>query len=247
MWFVPGTHKVANYESVGIGMNMGVNALGQGNRANATIGRALKLILRNLGGAKPAGIERAMLGSPAKYTLCFAEWEEISPWPPLHVERGFAPDESVVTAFAVEAPRGIADQVARSARALAGSFGLGLESVWHPKYHDCGDALLVVCPEHAQTLAKDGWTKDDVRQRIQQVTLRPLRDLLPDEETGHATNPPYKGRSAAALEQPAPKFKSLENIHIVVAGGEAGKFSAILGGWVSGPGGSVPVSKKIAE
>ncbi len=228
-----------------IGMNSGVNALGQGNRANATIGRAVKLVLRNVGGAKPAGIERSTLGSPAKFTLCFAEWEEISPWQPLHVERGFDKDESVVTVFALEAPHGIADQVARTGRALAGSFGLGLESVWHPKYHNFGDALLVVCPEHARTLAQDGWTKDDVRRRIQEVTMRPLRDLLPDEETGHAINVSHSNFSGEQLNQRMPKFKSLDNIHIVVAGGDAGKFSAILGGWVSGAGGSVPVSRQI--
>lgn len=230
-----------------LGMNMGVNALGQGNRANATIGRALKLVLRNLGGAKPGGIERSTLGSPAKYTLCFAEWEEISPWQPLHVERGFGAQDDVVTAFALEAPRGIADQVARSAHALAGSFGLGLESVWHTKYHGFGDVLLVVCPEHARTLAQDGWSKDDVRRRIQEITARPLRDLLPDDDSGHAISPPYNSWDPAQLEQPAPKFKSAGNIHLVVAGGEAGKFSAILGGWVSGPGGSMPVSRRIEE
>jgi hypothetical protein len=233
-----------------IDMNSGIQALGCGNRANATIGRALKLILRNLGGAKPGGIERAALASPAKYTMCFAEYEEINPWQPLHVERGFAPDESVVTAFAFEGPRGIADQGSRTGHALAASFGLAFETCWHPKLHLYGDSMLVICPEHVETLKHDGWSKADIRRRIQEVSARPLRELLRAAECGEGI-PPSRygpaGPTAEQLEQLIPKFRSPENIHIVTAGGDAGKFSAIFGGWVSGPAGSMPVSRKIEE
>ena len=118
-------------------MNMGMMALGYGTRSNATIGRALKLVLRNVGGARPGDIERSTLGAPGKFTTCFAEWEERSPWEPLHVERGFDKDENVVTVFGLEAgSRQIADQTSRTARALAGSLGMGLEACWHPKQHD---------------------------------------------------------------------------------------------------------------
>ena len=72
-----------------IGMNMGLGALGQGNRANETDGRALQLVVRNVGGARPGATERSTLGNPMKFTMCFAEWEERNPWSPLHVERGF--------------------------------------------------------------------------------------------------------------------------------------------------------------
>ena len=84
-----------------IGMNMKIGALGQGNRANASIGRAVRLAIRNIGGAKPGGTERSTLGNPMKITMCFAEWEERSPWTPLHVERGFKPTDSVVTVYAM--------------------------------------------------------------------------------------------------------------------------------------------------
>ncbi len=84
-----------------IGLNMKIGALGQGNRANASIGRALRLAIRNIGGARPGGTERSTLGNPMKFTMCFAEWEERSHWPPLHVERGFAPTDSVVTVYAM--------------------------------------------------------------------------------------------------------------------------------------------------
>lgn len=232
-----------------LGMNMGVGALGHGNRANAAIGRALKLTLRNVGGARPGGIERSTLGSMGKFGVCFAEWEERSPWPPLSVGRGFAPGEDVVTVFALEGgPHGIADQTSRSARALAGSLGLGVECVWHPKAHGFGDILLVICPEHADTLARDGWSKDDVRARIQEITSRPVRDLLADAESGEGIAPARFGPGGPTEDQldlRVPKFRSPESIHIAVAGGEAGKFSAVFGGWVSGPTGSMPVSRRI--
>lgn len=231
-------------------MNMGAGALGAGNRANAAIGRAVMLTLRNVGGARPGGVEQATLAWPGKFTMCFAEWEERSPWEPLHVERGFRPEESVVTVFASEGPRGIADQVSRTARALAGSLGLGVESVWHPKVHAWGDVLLVISPEHADTLARDGWSKDDVRRRIQEVTARPLRDLLPDDDSGEGIPPRRFGPGGPTVEQletPVPKFRGTESIHLVVAGGEAGKFSAVFGGWVSGPAGSIITSREIEE
>ena len=130
-----------------LGMNMGMMALGYGTRSNATIGRALKLVLRNVGGARPGDIERSTLGAIGKFTTCFAEWEERSPWEPLHVERGFNKEENVVTVFGLEAgSRQIADQTSRTARALVGSLGMGLEACWHPKQHNAGEILLVVSP-----------------------------------------------------------------------------------------------------
>jgi peroxiredoxin len=234
-----------------IGMNMKMMALGYGNRANATIGRAVKLALRNLGGAKPGDIERSTLGAIGKFTTCFAEWEERSPWAPLHVERGFKKEESVVTVFGLEAgSRQIADQTSRSARALCASLALGLEACWHPKARAAGEILLIISPEHADTIWRDKWSKEQVRARIQEVTSRPIRELLASEDTGEGiplralglTNP-----TPDQLEQRIPKFRKPENINMIVAGGEAGKFSAVFAGWVSGPMGSSSVSRKIEE
>jgi len=235
-----------------IGMNMGINVLGQGNRANATIGRAIKLIVRNVGGGRPGEVERATFGSPSKYTCCFAEWEERSPWEPLHVERGFKKEDSVVTLFGLESgPHQIADQTSRTARALAGSLGLGVECSWHPKTHNFGDILLVISPEHADTIGHDHWSKEDVRRQIQKITSRPLRELLPTDDFGGLGALPdqaqVRTRSEAELNQLIPKFHSTKCIHMVVAGGPAGKFSAVFGGWASGEYGSVPTSRKIEE
>ncbi|HXW85008.1 MAG TPA: hypothetical protein VEJ86_11420, partial [Candidatus Binataceae bacterium] len=234
-----------------LGMNMKMMALGYGTRANATIGRAVKLALRNVGGARPGDIERSTLGAPGKFTTCFAEWEERSPWEPLHVERGFRKDESVVTVLGLEAgSRQIADQLSRSAHALVGSLGLGLEACWHPKSHLSGETLLVISPEHADTIARDKWSKDQVRARIQEVTARPLRELLPNEDSAEGVPPRALGLvnpTPEQLAQKVPKFRKPSDINIIVAGGEAGKFSAVFGGWVSGPMGSSSVSRRIEE
>src|SRR5437016_1038493 len=102
-----------------IGMNAKGNALGQGNRANAAIGRALQLVIRNIGGGRPQEVDRATLGNPGKYTYCFAEDEEGSSWEPLSVERGLKPGVSAVTVFAGFGLQGIVDQKSRTPESLA--------------------------------------------------------------------------------------------------------------------------------
>jgi hypothetical protein len=225
-----------------IGMNMKLGALGSGNRANATIGRALRLVVRNVGGATTGGVERSTLGNPMKFTMCFAEWEERSPWPALHVERGFEPEDSVVTVFAMTGgPVHIVDQKSRAPDQVAGSLGHGLEGVFLPQMKNLPvDALLVVCPEHIDTLTREGeYSKDRLRERIQEVTAQPSSDLHVDETLGAGT-PAFDKKQA-----PVSKFASTDYIHIVVAGSEAGKFSSAFHGWATGEVGSVSVSKKI--
>ena len=154
-----------------------------------------------------------------------------------------------------EAPRAILDQTSRSARSLATSMGLCLESVAHPKLHGYGEVMLVVCPEHCRTLEAEGWSKTDLRQRIQESTRRPLAECLPDSECAEGLPLQALPRDLLgpdglpkpeALRAPVPKFRREEDILIVVAGGRAGKFSAVLGGWVGGRMGSVAVTREIA-
>lgn len=227
-----------------IGMNMKLGALGAGNRANATIGRALRLVVRNVGGATAGGVERSTLGNPMKFTMCFAEWEERSPWPALHVERGFNPEDSVVTVFAMTGgPVHIVDQNSRAPDQIAGSLGHGLEGVFSPKMRSLPiDALLVVCPEHIDTLTREGdYSKDRLRQRIQEVTAQPLSMEHVDKTLGTG---PEKAEGDGAVPMVS-KFASTDYIHIVVAGSDAGKFSSAFHGWVTGAAGSISVSKKI--
>ena len=239
-----------------IGLNCGANLFGQGFRANATIGRALQLLVRNVGGGRPGGVDMSTLGQPGKFTCCIGEHEELSHWDPFHVERGFSADTDTVTVFAGEAPRAIRDQLSRTARSLGATMGLCLNGMAHPKLHRMGEVLLVVSPEHALTFARDGYSKADVRRRIQEVTAEPLRSLLPNDEC-------QKGMAVAglppeligpdghpttdALDTPLPKFSHDDNILIVVAGGTAGKFSAVLGGWASGAAGSTAVTRAITQ
>ncbi|MEW6268801.1 MAG: redoxin domain-containing protein [Thermodesulfobacteriota bacterium] len=229
-----------------IGMNSGINVFGQGNRANATIGRALNLVVRNVGGGRPGEVDRATLGQPGKYTYCIAENEEASPWPALHVERGFAPGDSTVTLFAAEAPRAIVDQTSRSARGLATSLGLAMRSVMHPRAYGLGDVVLVLAPEHVETLKRDGWSKDDLRRHIQEVTTKPLAELLADDECREGL-PAALAKGADPATVRLAKFRKPDAIHVVVAGGPAGKFAAVIGGWVPGPMGSTMVTRKIDE
>ena len=230
-----------------IDMNMRLGALGQGNRANATIGRAFRLSVRNIGGAQPGGTERSTLGNPMKFTMCFAEWEERNPWTPLHVDRGFDAGDSVVSLFAMTSgPALIVDQTSRTADQLAGSFGLSMEAMQHRKAHNATDSILVVCPEHVDTLMRDNYTKKQIKSRIQEVTSVPFKDLVQDEISGVGIPRERLDQlPEEAQNRLVPKFASEDNIHIVVAGSDAGKFSGAFHGWAGGSIGSIPVSRKI--
>ena len=221
-----------------IGMNSGGNALGQGNRANATIGRALQLIVRNVGGGRPGEVDRSTLGTPGKYTFCFAEAESPD-WTPLSVERGFAPDASTVTLFAGEGVQGIVDQKSRTPESLARSFAVCMRVIDHPKLAMAGDALLVVSPEHRRVFVEAGWSKARLLEEL--VALL----QLPGDELVAGAGGIAEGLPASVAGTRVPKFRP-GGILIVQAGGTAGLFSAVIAGWAaSGPVGSTPVTREI--
>jgi hypothetical protein len=221
-----------------IGMNAGVNALGQGNRANATIGRALQLVVRNVGGGRPGEVDRATLGQPGKYTFCFAEREHDSPWEPLHVTRGLPASSSAVTLFAAEGPRGIIDQLSRDAESLANSVAACLRATTHPKLALAFDAVLVVSPEHGRVFREAGWSKGRLLEELGR------RLQLPGEQLVRGAGGIAVGLPEAVRTMTLPKFRD-GGLLLVHAGGGAGLFSAIIGGWASGPTGSAPVTKEI--
>ncbi len=136
------------------------------------------------------------------------------------------------------------DQLSRDARSLATSYGLALMGVGHPKHYFYGEILVVVPPEHVDTFARDGWTRDQVREQIQRASERPARELARDADCAEGLPPAFVERLGDAR---VPKFRSPENIKLVVAGGEAGKFGAYFQGWVSGPGGSMMTTRKIGD
>jgi len=221
-----------------IGMNSGVNVLGQGNRANATIGRALQLVVRNVGGGRPGEVDRACFGNPGKYTLCFAEDEEGSPWTPLSVERGFPPETSTVTLFGGEGPRVVVDQLSRTPESLASSLAACLKTVIHPKLPMAFDVVLVVSPEHARVFHHGGWDKARLRNELLG------RLMLPGAEIVRGAGGIAEGVPEGMQGRTLPKFRP-EGLLIVHAGGSAGLFSAILGGWVNGQTGTNPVTVEI--
>jgi hypothetical protein len=223
-----------------IGMNSGVNALGQGNRANATIGRALQLVIRNVGGGRPGGVDRATLGNPGKYTFCFAEDEAGSPWEPLASERGLPLGTNAVTLFAAEGVRGIVDQLSREPESLARSFASCLRTVAHPKNIIAWDAVLVVSPEHGRVFKEAGWTKARLRQELDELLMLPAEEIVRGAG-GIAEGMP---EALCAPGTRLPKFRP-GGLQIVHAGGGAGLFSAIIGGWASGAIGSAPVTREV--
>jgi hypothetical protein len=221
-----------------IGMNSGMNALGPGNRANATIGRALNLVIRNVGGSRPGGIDRSTMGSPAKYTMCFPEAEEDSPWESLAAERGFDPGANVVSLFAGHGPHEIVDQKARTPEALARSFAVQLRGVWHPKLAQRFDALVAVAPEHARTFGDAGWSKARLRAELFELLT------LPGEQLVRGADGIAEGLPEHFAGTPVPKFRE-DGLWFVRLGGTAGMFSGIIGGWSSGPGGSEITSVEV--
>ena len=226
-------------------MNMGLGALGQGNRANATIGRALRLVIRNVGGAKPGGTERSTFSNPMKFTMCFAEWEERSCWDPLHVDRGFKSEDSVVTTFAISGgPTLILDETTTRAADLARTIGEASKGMLNAKAYAFSNCLMVISPEHSDVFKRGGLSKGELRRGIQVASEKTVEEL----SYGPGTTP--EQRASLAELKPGTrigKFGAEDHIEIVVAGSEAGKCTAFFDGWIPRSIGSIPVSRKIDE
>ncbi len=215
-------------------INGGVNCFGPGVRANATIGRAIRLILMNVCGSIPGVLDKACLGHPGKYSYCIAEDEENNPWGPLSIDRGMPPDVSAVTVFAGEAPHYVNSQAGGTGERLIGSV---VNTMLGTMYRG-GNWVLVLCPEHVTIFKKEGWTKEQIRQAVYERAVRPQADYkrltgLPD---------------SAITEQDATRVQryveALDDLLIVTAGGKAGGFSAIIPPWAAGAD-SRPVTRAI--
>ena len=224
------------------GMNSAGNALGQGNRANATIGRALALVVRNVGGGHPQREDRAAHGQPGKLSACFAERLADSPWPGLAQDRGVPADQTGVTLLAAEGPRLVVDQLARTPEELCASLGAALEWVGHRRQRLAFDALLVLGPEHGRILREAGWDRARTRQELFESSQSPVGELARGADgVAEGIDPRWVTDPAA----PVPKFAAPERILLAHAGGDAGLFSMIYGGWVSGEIGSEPVTRSV--
>ena len=218
-----------------IGMNGGGNCFGQGNRANATIGRAVKLALTNLGGALPGDEDRATFGHPGKYTYCIAENEAANPWQPYHMERGYAADESVVTVHPAEAPHNLNNHGADNPRDLLTTFAVSMAIPGCNNINVMGDVLLALGPEHADIIARAGWSKNDVRAYLYERARQPLALLKLGGIHGRHTHrntlwPRWIDRDDDNAMVPV--VRRPEDIHIIVAGGP-GRHSLYIPGWGS--------------
>jgi hypothetical protein len=226
-----------------IGMESGGNCLGQGNRANLAIGRALQLVVRNVGGGRPGREDRAAHGQMGKLGACFAErLDDTAPWEGLAQARGVPAGETGVTLLSAEAPRVIVDQLARDPEGLCASLALGLEGVAMPKLRLMFDALLLVGPEHGRIFREAGWDRSRVVHELFERTSSPARELV----RGAGGSP--EGLDPAAVDDPdatVPKFAAPERILLAYAGGDAGLFSMMFGGWVAGELGSEPVTRSV--
>jgi hypothetical protein len=208
-------------------INSSHNAFGPGVQSNATIGRAIRLALINIGGAIPRIGDMATFGSPAKYTYCVAENEAENPWEPLHVERGFSRETTTVTVFAAEGPHNINDHESTSAEGIlkmvAGTMAItGANDV----YYDA-QPLVVFGPEHAATVAAEGYSKVDVQRFLYANARLPL-GAFSRENIERRFRLMFDGRYAqAGIDDLIPVVQRPEDIAIIVLGG-AGKHSAYI-------------------
>jgi hypothetical protein len=208
-------------------INASHNAFGPGVQSNATIGRAIRLALINIGGAIPRIGDMATIGSPAKYTYCVAENEAESPWEPLHVERGFARETTTVTVFAAEGPHNINDHESTTAvgilKMVAGTMAItGANDVYYT-----AQPLVVFGPEHAATVAHDGYSKADVRRFLFEQARLPLGSFS-RENIDRRFRVEFAERFAnAGIDALVPVVQRAEDIAIIVLGG-AGKHSAYI-------------------
>jgi hypothetical protein len=221
-----GVTVIANGPAVGeLGINNAANLFGQGNRANATIGRAVRLCMINIGGGLPVSGDMSTLGDPSKYGMCFAENEAESPWEPYHVEKGFAATNSVATvASAVspqnlitmtESPSGVIDCVAKAI----------ITSGSNCQYFE-QEPVIVFGPTQAHRIARGGYTKQDVRELLWERGRKTLDGLDGTDEKAIRDwrAPSIKVDNGVDYLYPTP---DPSGIHIVVAGGQ-GPHSAIL-------------------
>ncbi len=202
-------------------INCSSNCFGQGWRANGAIGRALQLILLNVGGAKPADMDRSTQGSPAKYSFCFGENEEESPWEPYHVRKGFAATDSVVTTMAAEPPHNINDHSSNSGEGLVVTIAGTACQAGSNNVYLHGPSFFVLGPEHAQTLHRDGWTPRSLQEAIYE------RSKIHVSRISKENQERWEGMDRPPVKDHYYLMGSPDDAHIVVAGGP-GKHSAFI-------------------
>jgi hypothetical protein len=206
-----------------LGMHTTHNALANGSRATAAIGRTTRLLILNVLGGVPGQLDRSTLGHPGKFTFCVAEDEEGSPWSPLAADRGVAPGASAVTVLAAESPHQVMNEWTRDPGEILETYAAAIRanmltySIW------AGNYALVIPPQHREAIAAAGWSRGDVRAYVHdraRVARRAWRDV---------------GKAAVAARGDEDRvytaLRSADDLLVVAAGGPAGGFGAIVPPW----------------
>jgi hypothetical protein len=216
-------------------MNSGDNLFGPGWRANATIGRAVRLVMRNVIGTLPGELDRSSLGHAGKYTYCIAENESDSPWPAFHTTRGFKPEQNAVTIFAAYAPHQYSNRLSATAEGVLDTacahMKISAGSARQPQY------AMVFAGEHQEIFRKAGWAREDVQRYVFENTRVPVAELkrinmLPGAVTADDERTTY------------PLVERAQDLLVIAAGGKAGVQSAFIPGWGS-KAGSQSVTREI--
>ncbi len=217
------------------GFASGFGLMGPGHRANASVGRALRLAMINIGGARPGESDMAIHGSPAKFSLCFAEDEAASPFAPLHTTFGYAPGDSAVMVLGVEGPHSVLFSGdagdSASAEALLDTLAAVIANRGSNNSYLGGRAAvaLVLNPEHAAILAGAGHGRESVQQELAARAVTP-REIL------QRLNPKMLQGEEALI----PAVRDPARVHLMVAGAP-GLYSVVMPSWCAGPHGNVAV------
>jgi hypothetical protein len=207
-----------------LGINARDNAFGSGFRSNATIGRALRLLMMNTLDTRPGRLDRSTLGNPGKYSLCFGEDEENSPWEPLHVEKGFKPGENTVTVFATEGPHQIYNQLSKEPETLCITMADSMANLGSMNIVGQQNIVVVFAGEHQEVFRKSGWSKAQVKQCLFNHAHRSTAEIKRAGRLPGPINAEDETERRHVVRKP-------DDILVISAGARAGAFSACLPGW----------------
>ncbi len=207
-----------------LGINATHNVLGPGVRANATIGRALRLVMLNVLNTRPGGLDKATLGTPAKYTCCFAENEVDHLWTPLHVTRGFRPEDSTVTVYASNTLMGVYNQLASTPEPLLLELADAVCNLATPNTYGFNETLIVLAGEHTEILRRSGWSRRQVQEFVIAHARRTVADFKCAARLPGAIEPDDETQWRYVMQDP-------NDLLLVCAGAQGGSWSACLPGW----------------
>lgn len=216
-------------------INSGDNLFAPGWRANATIGRAIRLVMRNVIGTIPGELDRSALGHAGKYTFCIAENEEDSPWPAFHTTRGFSADQNAVTIFAAYAPHQYSNRLSATPEGVLATacahMKVSAGSARQPQY------AMVFAGEHQAIFGKAGWAREDVQGHVYENTKNSVAELKRINMLAGDVTTEDERTMYPLVERP-------QDLLVIAAGGRAGVQSAFIPGW-GGKNGSQSVTRPI--